>query len=125
MLALPPMTFKPRFLNVTDPVAGLSKADFNNGNRHHLAAYRGSIDATMFMLVVNGSVATKQFICKSDPAAPQASIFGNPHRARMFSISFQTLTTTQVSPGLQLFLGLPLGIGDGGWRVVEIEHRFV
>jgi len=58
--------------NNADPVAGVAKADFGNGSG--IGVYHGSVDATMFMLVANGSVATKQFICKSDPASPQPSV---------------------------------------------------
>ncbi len=46
--------------------AAIFTGDYNNG-----AANMNSINASMFILVAKGDVSSKQFICKSDPAAGQ------------------------------------------------------
>ena len=58
-------------VNAATVEVAISNADYASG-----AANKGSPLASVFILAAQGSVSTKQFICKSDPAGGQAAAYG-------------------------------------------------
>jgi prepilin-type N-terminal cleavage/methylation domain-containing protein len=86
--------------------AAITTADYNPGTTG-----KGSVTSCVFILAAQGSVSTKQFICKSDPAGGQASVTANGTTA--FYTNFDNANNNSYS---YAFPWTGAGSPGGWWR---------